>query len=97
MGKWREMTIGSRDSGGEWQESACDGYRHPRDRDMEKVGANHGDGYNADHGGGWGRPHPLTPGEVDELSDAGRRVDQYKGGDSTKHGPGFPARPWGRD
>jgi hypothetical protein len=71
--------------------------RDDRARDMEKVGANRGDGYNADHGGGWGRPHPLTGSEVDELSNAGRRVDQYKGGDSTKHGPGFPARPWGKD
>ena len=71
--------------------------RDDKARDMEKVGANRGDGYNADRGGGWGEPHPLDGSEVDRLSDAGRRVDQYKGGDSTRHGPGFPARPWGRD
>ena len=76
-------------------------FRDERDqscRDMEKVGANRGDGYNADRGGpDWGEPGPLDEGEVDRMSNAGRRVDQYKGGDSTRHGPGFPSRPWGRD
>jgi hypothetical protein len=98
MSKWREMTHGGdRDRGDKWRGSACDGYGERSDPSMERAGANKGDGYDAGEGEGWGRPHPLESGEVDRMSDAGRRVDQYRGGDSTKHGPGFASRPWGKD
>jgi hypothetical protein len=93
MSKWREMTRGDRDCGGRWQDSACDGYGERSDRSMDKVGANRGDGYDPHESDAWGR----GKGDVDRMSDAGRRIDQYKGGDSTKHGPGFAARPWGKD
>ena len=74
------------------------GERDQSCRDMSRVGANRGDGYGAGRGGSdWDEQGPEEGAEVDRMSNAGRRVDQYKGGDSTRHGPGFPARPWGRD